>query len=402
MDLKPYKLLNRIQHYAWGAKNQDAYIPALLGKKTEPDKPYAELWIGTHPNASSTLFADGENHLLQDWISRNPDAILGQDVSRRFGGQLPFLLKVLSAGEVLSIQAHPDKMQAEQLHKRDPEHYPDDNHKPEIAIALDALTALVGFKSSEDLVDTLNQYPEILDFIGADQAQNFISKPDENLKQLFSTMMSRSLSFPDQLQDAINRLANRLSVSSNQTEADSLFLQLRNIYKEPDIGLFTLFILNLIHLNPGEGIFLKAGIPHAYVKGNIVECMANSDNVVRAGLTPKFKDIETLTQILTYEQGVPEIYKILDKSVETHYQPPVSEFHLQRLDIEKDRSVEIQMETGIQILLMIEGAVQIQRNSDESINYKKGDSILLPARLKQYTIKSEESARIFIAEPGIS
>ena len=134
---RPYRLHNQIQHYAWGTRDNDAFIPHLLQFDPEPGVPYAELWIGTHPKAPSQVeLPDGSMMLLHDWIAQEPRAALGKAVHARFGG-LPFLFKVLSAAQSLSIQAHPNKAQAETLHEQDPAHYPDDNHKPEIAIALD-------------------------------------------------------------------------------------------------------------------------------------------------------------------------------------------------------------------------------------------------------------------------
>lgn len=397
MDLKPRKLSNRIQHYAWGAINQDAFIPKLLGLKPEPDIPYAELWMGAHPSAPSDVIAEKRAVPLDAWIRRAPDRILGKGIHSRFKGQLPFLFKVLSAGQPLSIQAHPDKTQAVELHARDPEHYPDENHKPEIAVAVDFLTALIGFKPPEECADVLDRYPEIALFIGED-AKGFESAPERSLRTLFASMMSRSLSHPDRLQEQIDRLVKRLSATKERTEVEALFLELRRAYEGPDIGLFSLFLLNLVHLKSGEGIFLKAGVPHAYVRGNIVECMANSDNVVRAGLTCKFKDIDTLTRILTYEQGRPKL--IRPELLDTLYRPPVPEFRIRRLELTENQSLSIRMDHGIQVLLVIHGAVRTE--TPEVLGCIRGESLVLPAAIGQYTLHAETHALVFIAEPGIS
>ncbi|MBN1893825.1 mannose-6-phosphate isomerase, class I, partial [bacterium] len=135
-DLKqPYRLINRMQHYDWGTRDAEAFIPGLLGMIPKKGKPYAELWIGTHPKAPSRIEWGGKPVSVQSWIAQNPGWVLGPAVADRFGG-LPYLLKVVSAAEPLSIQAHPDKKLAERLHAANPTEYPDDNHKPEIAIAL--------------------------------------------------------------------------------------------------------------------------------------------------------------------------------------------------------------------------------------------------------------------------
>ena len=400
MNIRPYKLRNQIQHYAWGARNEKAFIPKLLGVDPVPDQPYAELWMGTHPNGPSAIDVNGRTVPLKEWIAQDPESILGRNTANRFNKGLPFLLKVLSAEQALSIQAHPNQSQAVQLHARDPQHYPDANHKPEIAIALDSLTALAGFRSSGDLNGALNRYPEITGFVGQKTSQAFLENPKGQMKQFFSEILSGAQSRPDRLQDAINELRNRLSESIHRDEHEILFLELRKRYPEPDIGLLILFLLNLIHLNPGEGIFLKAGLPHAYVKGNIVECMANSDNVVRAGLTPKFKDIETLTQILDYEQGHPEvIHPELDET-HTRYQPPIPEFQLQRLILKSGQSLPVQMNRGMQFLLVIEGSFQIAWNQNQKESFQKGDSVFLPAIMQSYCILSETDCLLFIAEPG--
>ena len=154
---QPYLLKGTLQHYAWGTQNKDAFIPHFINIPVERDTPYAELWMGAHPKAPSTLALDNNNMPLDKCIEMFPEEILGKAIFARFK-QLPFLFKVLSAAQALSIQAHPNKAQAEKLHMQDPEHYPDDNHKPEIAIALSNLTALAGFKSFDSLINTLENY----------------------------------------------------------------------------------------------------------------------------------------------------------------------------------------------------------------------------------------------------
>ncbi|MFN2271768.1 MAG: mannose-6-phosphate isomerase, class I, partial [Anaerolineae bacterium] len=288
LEPRPYLLANQIQPYAWGTRGQDAFIPRLLGIAAESDKPYAELWMGAHPSAPSQVVIDGVPISLRQLIALHPREILGEAVAERFSGMLPFLFKVLSTAEALSIQAHPTEAQARLLHARDPEHYPDDNHKPELAVALDSLTALVGFKPFPDVLRTLEQYPELTNFIGAevvDGAKDARETPPQEqqsrLRALYETLVERSVAHTDELVAATGRLAKRL-VARTAREEERLFLEMREKYSGADVGLFTIFLLNLLHLKAGQGLFIKAGIPHAYLKGNIVECMANSDNVVRA------------------------------------------------------------------------------------------------------------------------
>jgi len=163
---QPYMLENTIQHYEWGSRGKNAFIPQLLNIKTEKDKPYAELWMGAHPKASSKIIVDVKEIDLAEVIREYPIETLGRKTVKKFSNTLPFLFKVLSANEALSIQAHPSKRQAISLHKKDPIIYPDSNQKLEIAIALDSLTALVGFKPFNQIMQTLKKYPQIHHFIG--------------------------------------------------------------------------------------------------------------------------------------------------------------------------------------------------------------------------------------------
>lgn len=393
---KPYRLRSSIQHYAWGTQNEAAFIPRLIGWEPEADTPYAELWIGAHDKAPSELEVEGRWVALPEILETQAESLLGKAVAEQFNNRLPFLLKVLSAGEALSIQAHPNKAQAEALHKRDPEHYPDDNHKPEIAVALDSLTALAGFKTTGELLEVCMNYPEIHDFVKVNVMQVFRDK--EGLKTFYTTLMKRAVSEPDALNEAIDLLQRRLLETKNPNETENLFLKLRKSYPGPDVGLFSLFILNLIHLNPGEGIFLKAGIPHAYIEGNIIECMANSDNVVRAGLTPKYKDIETLTDILTYETGVPERYNPDFTRLETIYNPPVPEFRLSRIQLSAIDNQLMPVDSKCKVHLVTEGKLLISWQAEHDFfqfELKKGETALVPAIMGQYQIKSVTDTQFF-------
>ena len=206
LDPRPYLLINQIQSYAWGARGEDAFIPRLLGIEPEPDTPYAELWMGAHPNAPSQVVVDGSQVSLRQLIAQYPREILGQAIAERFSGQLPFLFKVLSTAESLSIQAHPTKEQARLLHARDPEHYPDDNHKPELAVALDSLTALMGIKPFSGILETLERYPELADFVGREIASRVKSAARADpqhqkarLQELYAKLVKRSVAHKEEL-----------------------------------------------------------------------------------------------------------------------------------------------------------------------------------------------------------
>ncbi len=400
-EKRPYLLKNRIQNYAWGTRGENAFIARLLGIEPGDDVPYAELWMGAHPKAPSEVILDNSVISLRDFISLYPREILGERILERFTGELPFLFKVLSAAEPLSIQAHPNREQAQYLHEKDPEHYPDSNHKPELAIALGPFTALVGFRSFDEILEFLKRYPEIVSFVygSAGSAPEDIGKLPEvqsGIKGLFSALIKRSLSDPDYFQEQVEKLKKRLLDIPDPSEEESLFLELSEKYN--DVGLFAFFFLNMVHLEKGEGIFIDAGVPHAYIRGNIIECMANSDNVVRVGLTPKYKDAETLLKILTYEAGNLPLLKGKTEGAVTVYDVPAEEFRVTRYTFGKDKNVSISGSTSVEICLVMDGEIEFlwkETSTTGSITFKKGDSFLIPAILTSYELRSLCPAEIF-------
>lgn len=396
-----YLLKNQIQNYEWGAKGSHAMIPNLLGIQPEKNKPYAELWIGAHPKAPSTVvLSHGEEVSLYELIEKFPEEVLGKDVSRRFDGKLPFLLKVLSASEALSIQAHPDKTKAGILHKKDPKNYPDDNHKPEIAIALDSLKALVGFKPLDKFLNAIESYGGLKEFAGSkiiDEIQNSPLPEEEKVKILYEEIIKKSVSHPEELKTAVEKIKKEVlnKDAGLRTEEENLFLQLEKQYGT-DIGLFSVFLFNLVELKEGEGVFLDAGVPHAYLRGNIIECMASSDNVVRAGLTPKFKDIESLIEILSYDLTPVEVINSnSSEKEENKYQVPINEFEITRWKF-KEESFRNLDNQSLSILIIIEGSISIEISGNKK-SYNKGDSILIPALLENLKINFSRNTLVFRA-----
>ncbi len=381
----PYRLRNAVQHYAWGMRGPEAFIPRLLGFAAEPGTPYAELWMGVHPKGPSEVLTDDGAIPLRDLLARHPQAMLGEAVVTRFGATLPFLFKVLSIREALSIQAHPTRAQAAVLHARDPQHYPDDNHKPEVAVALDELTALMGLKQGNALEEALHRYPEIATFAGEGEGTGTARR-----------LLRRAKIAPSALDKAITHLAQRLTRSHSLREEERLFLTLRQKYTGPDVGLFMLLLMRLVHLRRGEAVFIRPGMPHAYLRGNIIECMANSDNVVRVGLTPKYKDTQALLEIL---DDAAQPYFITPEQVnalEKGYRPPVTEFHLRSWRIPAGEKAAIEGGTP-RILLLLRGTVRLRWTDGETIG-RQGESFFLPAALPKATIVATSAAELFAAE----
>lgn len=404
---QPFRLVNQIQHYSWGSRGSGAFIPHLLGIQSEINLPYAELWMGVHPNAPSQIILGESSIPLPELIKQYPLELLGHKVSEQFSGQFPFLFKVLSANEALSIQAHPDKKQAEALHRSDPHNYPDDNHKPEMAIAIDELTSLVGLKKYKDILATLNQYPAISEFIGTEIVQDSTFSSNINPKEIiaikrkfFQKLFDKATSDPHLLLQTISQIEEQILSKSCNEEVDRLFLDLRKKYIGADVGLILIFFLNLIYLRAGQAVFLGAGIPHAYIKGNIIECMANSDNVVRAGLTRKFQDIDTFVKILDFSREDIPILSAPTDSEHFIYAPNVQEFSIHRYQLNARKSVSIRSHNKPEILLQTEGEAQMfwpDNNQSCTMNLKRGQSVFIPAFLDRYDILSSSRSVVFRA-----
>ncbi|KAM0523766.1 hypothetical protein ACHAPE_001017 [Trichoderma viride] len=360
-----FRLQCGVNSYEWGKKGSESaaarYAAATPSDDLtiQADKPYAELWMGTHPSNPSKDLKTGRT--LLDLCSEN-QTLLSEPVSAKYGAKLPFLFKVLSVNKALSIQAHPNKKLAEQLHARDPKNYPDDNHKPEMAIAITPFEGLCGFRPLDEVAHFLETVKPLRTLVGEGEAAQLIkAAKDEGgdeaskkkaLQKAFGGLMSSSA-------DEVGKeIANLVALAKSEgadfaaggvssTQGDVLVELVTRLHGQygSDIGIFVLFFLNFVTLQPGEALFLVADDIHAYVSGDIIECMAASDNVVRAGLTPKFKDVSTLVDMLTYnyapidEQKMSPTeypYATLNRTAYSSasevmlYDPPIEEFSVVR------------------------------------------------------------------------
>ncbi len=389
ISAKPYKLYNIIQNYEWGTKNEQAFIPRFLGIEPLPNLPYAELWIGAHYKASSSIEINGKRIPLSDIIREFPIDCLGESVLSKYGAKLPFLLKILSAQSALSIQTHPNKTQAAKLHQINPQNYPDDNHKPEIAIAIDNLTALVGFKPVMSIQTSVAELPELMEFVDGNLVASVInSKNIEELgvliRELYTSIMKSSENI-DRLNKCITGIYERLKSKTKLLIEEEQFIIQYNKYGV-DVGLFSFFFFNLVELQPGEAIFTDSGIPHAYLKGNIIECMANSDNVVRAGLTPKFKDVDTLLEIIKYDfENPPFVSKQLN-SEDVIFKTNAKEFEVTALNSTNGKDIVVNNNFTPSVVLVMRGKVSIEwfGNDVEFEEFNQGESLFIPAKLSEY------------------
>ena len=348
-----------VQPYAWGKLGRASKVAALAGKAcqdfaVDEGTTYAELWMGTHPNGPSKLTDTGE--LLSDYIAKSPEA-LGAKIREKFGDQLPYLFKVLSVNKALSIQAHPNKTHAEQLHAERPNIYKDPNHKPEIAIALTDFEGLCGFRPLSEIQDFLKKIPELKAAVG-DTSDALISAEESDyqaqLKNCFEGLM---LCDKEKLEKQLQELSSRLSSATDETS--SLFNRLYGQYPG-DVGCFVIYFLNHLSLSPGQSMFLGPNVPHAYLSGDCVECMANSDNVVRAGLTPKLIDVPTLVSMLDYTCSPAEARKFspLDGATDTcqEFDPPVPDFSVARFAVPGGaNNYSLPRRESASIILVVEG-----------------------------------------------
>ncbi|XP_028630245.1 mannose-6-phosphate isomerase [Grammomys surdaster] len=365
-----------VQHYAWGKVGSKSEVASLLANsdplaQISEDMPYAELWMGAHPRGDAKILDNRiSQKTLGEWIAENQDC-LGPKVKNAFKGNLPFLFKVLSVQTALSVQAHPDKELAEKLHLLAPEHYPDANHKPEMAIALTSFQGLCGFRPVEEIVTFLKKVPEFQSLIGETAAvqlrQSVGGDPAamaSAVKNCFSHLMkSEKKVVVEQLNLLVKRVSQQVFDGNSMEDIHGkLLLQLHQQYPG-DIGCFAIYFLNLLTLKPGEAMFLEANMPHAYLRGDCVECMACSDNTVRAGLTPKFIDVPTLCEMLNYTPSPSEdrLFAPAQSQDDPYlciFDPPVPDFTVMKMEVPGSvTEYKVLTLDSASILLMVQGAV---------------------------------------------
>jgi mannose-6-phosphate isomerase len=389
-----------VQHYAWGARGHGGrppFIAGLLGEATSGHRPYAELWLGAHPSQPSVAVLNHGNQPLGDLIAAHPEPVLGARLLRRGVRELPFLLKLLDCQEPLSIQAHPDQALAERLHQRDPAHYPDANHKPEIAIALTPFRALCGFRPWAQVREDLSQRPALRGFFGADVATGAAHAPAVWLRQLWSRLFT---AMDAEIAATLDELARGPADGANHP-VDRLCLELARRFPG-DRGCIAAYFLNSVELAPGQAVFLGAGEPHAYLHGTIVECMANSDNVVRAGLTAKFIDREVLLEMLTYRDAPPEILPGRSgPRGERIYEVPTPEFQVEFWRQNAGDTRQYSDYGAVSLLLVLSGVARLRSSHRIEVRARPGTAWLWPAAAGRLEVTSEgDGAEIVRAAPA--
>ncbi len=384
-------LQNTVLHYAWGSPTS---LPQLLGKENPSGRPWAELWMGAHPKAPSLVNCDGRWVSLKDLIEQHPQDMLGHRAAARFKNTLPYLLKVLAVAKPLSIQAHPSLEQAKAGFERENKqgialnasqrNFKDENHKPECICAMSEFYALCGFRNITDIVAMMSaSCPQGL----ADELKNLKKNSDSSgLKTFFIALMNMD---SRRRKRVIDEALQNIDKFSDQ-RLKHWIKKLATEYPT-DIGILSPIFLNLICLEPGQALFLPAGELHAYLEGLGIELMANSDNVLRGGLTVKHIDISQLVNVIQFR---PRTVDILSAAAtggnEKIYYNPSEEFILSSICIAGQSCYESSPSRSIEILLCTDGKASVKDYGAKHIfEIEKGDSVIVPAAVKHYTISGD-------------
>ncbi len=390
-----FYLKGKVQHYAWGGYS---YIPQLLGQPVT-DKPAAEYWMGAHQSAPSELDTPQGPVLLNEYVASAPAGVLGAAAAERFG-ELPYLFKILDVKDMLSIQVHPTKAEAEKGFRRENEagiplnaphrNYKDANHKPEIMVALSEFWLLHGFLPEDKLKKVLQDVPELRSLAGIYEQGGYFG--------LYKTVMEMP-------QDEVNTMLRPLSErvlpaykAGQLQKSDPAFWTGRAIDNDPaglerlDRGIFSIYFFNIVYAAPGEAVFQDAGIPHAYLEGQNAELMANSDNVLRGGLTPKHIDVPELLQHTRFEAVHPNILKgePIHDGQERIYPTPAPDFVISTITLKAGDTYK-HTATAPETWIVQGGEGQVNE-----LPVKQGSSVFIPFGVP-YTLTAESELVVFKA-----
>lgn len=369
-------LQGKVQHYEWGGFS---FLPDLLGINNEEKRPYAEYWLGVHPLGSGMIFSGEQTIPLIDVIKSDPVKSLSDTVNNQFG-DLPYLLKIMDVHQMLSIQVHPTKQVAEEGFEREDKmgiarnaynrNYKDRNHKPEVMLAISEFWLLHGFKQQRLLEETLGEIQEFQVLLPLFKR--------EGLASLYSFIMEMD-------QQSVNDLLLPLVKREIRNKRDGLLSKkdagwwVAKYYNEEnpvgdiDRGVFSIYLFNIAQLQPGEAIFQGAGVPHAYLEGQNIELMSNSDNVLRGGLTSKHIDVPELLANTRFESITPNILKgTALKDGETVFHFPVPDFALGYIQLNEGALFEDKA-SAPEIWMVLEGGVII----NNEMVMKKGESFIV-------------------------
>lgn len=365
------------------------------------------------------VIGEGDNvHLngvpLRQVLTKSPEYAGTTQVIKTFGPDMPFILKVLSVDQPLSLQSHPDKKLAAKLHLSDPSNYPDENHKPEMAIALTPFEALCSFRPHQELTQMLVDLEPLRNVIGRAVVDEYLSahpeQKKESLRRCFTQLVKAQV---EVAVPAINQLKENLLAKKDANTLSSLegdilrVLDITSAHYPQDVGCLCALFLNYIQLKPGQAVFLKANEPHCYLSGDCVECMAKSDNVIRLGLTPKYRDIESICTTLSYEPVSPEEIILQPKcnsgdSIASIYPSFVEDFVVERISFKSDGGIsqefKLQPKSSASILLVLKGKFVSQ---NRNILAEPGCVYFIPAMLPVTIVSLDSQLLCFRAAVNV-
>lgn len=353
----------------WGMVGRKSIIGELLLSASDPlqDKKIGEAWCGTHSKRPALIKGSDQN--LLKLIQSDPAGILGSKLSSTGGAILPFLFKILTIATPLSLQVHPDINWARRLSSKYPERYQDKTEKPELGIAITETTLLLGFRTLSEILDVISNQPPASEFFK-------LELENPSIEKLYRRLLTATQS---ELNFFNGRIHDLLEENNKNSKEEQLFLNLYRLFPE-DLGPYQSFLLNLVTLRPGEGIFIPPNTVHAYLSGELLECMAASDFVIRAGLTTKEKDIQSLLDVIGYEPF--SISKIVPERPLFEFSPykvPTAPFYVEKLTGRCASEVTC-MDSPI-IYFCLRGSGQI-RSSETTLEFVPGTICLVYAGSK--------------------
>lgn len=392
-----FALKGKIQNYAWGGTQ---FIPNLLDTTPNQEK-CAEYWLGAHVNAPGVVITDQGEKNLDSLLGEDLVANLGDRIATQFG-RLPFLFKVLDVADMLSIQVHPTKVEAEKGFAKENElgialnaphrNYKDDNHKPEIMVALSEFWLLHGFLPIDELNKVLTEVPEFTSLIPVFENEGYYG--------LYKHVMEQSEQESDtMLQPLVDRIMSdykegKLEKSSPHYWAAKAVDS--SVGTSLDKGIYSIYFFNIVKAESGEAVFQDAGIPHAYLEGQNMELMANSDNVLRGGLTPKHVDVPELLKHVIFEETIPNVMSgvLQPDGIERIYKSPAPDFELSRIDLKEGQIYTGKANTA-QVFMTIDGEAELLEG-DASVKLGKGSAALVLAD-GSYQIKTTSNVTLYKA-----
>ena len=388
-----WKLTGCVQHYPWGGKK---YIPELICLSNEKEKPFAELWFGQHPSCPS-MTSGGTS--LSDLMQSSPENFLSPGERKRWKDELPFLCKILDVSEMLSIQIHPDQAQAQEGYEREEAEgihisarkrtFRDPHHKPEIMYALSDFYLLHDFKSDEEVIRVLGDIAPLSILLKKIK--------EKGLPDFYRWYMQQSQQRINKLLQPFVDMIVESEIPENPEKPEYWVRQAIERFCTPlktDRGILSFYLMNLVVLRPGEVVFQDSGIPHAYLRGQNIEVMANSDNVIRGGLTSKFINSKALSRLVRFDERT--VHKLqpdrLDES-RIVFTPPVEEFQLSVIELEPYQ--EYPMETSNITLLFSTCNCFIIRSQHQELRVGGGEAVLIHSG-ESVILQSRTAAQIFV------